>query len=452
VVGPSGSGKSTLARAVAGLIPGAFPGEWSGSLTIGSGPAQRREGSPPADGGVGIVFQDPASQLVMDRAGDEVAFGLEARTWDLGAMHARVPEALAEVGLEGFERRHTNRLSGGEQQRVALAGVLAPRPEALVLDEPTANLDPGGAAALFERLAALRSSRATTIVLVEHRVDRAWPLADAVLALGSDGAPIDFGEPAAVLGRSADGMRAEGIWLPYERAHPGRPRAATSPEGGPVLDMREVRFAFPDAGPAVRDVDLSLGAGERVAIVGPNGSGKTTLLRLATGLLPPQAGLVALVGRDPRRLAAAELSRLVGYVAQDPELGFLADTVADEVAIGLDPVGVREATALADRLGLALERFGERSPYRLSGGEQRRLSLITALARRPSLLVLDEPTFGQDRRGHEALVDALDELVSSGTAILAATHDERFVEDVATRRIELADGWVVADDRIGRRE
>jgi energy-coupling factor transport system ATP-binding protein len=452
VIGPSGSGKSTLARAIAGLVPRDFPGEWRGSLRIG-------EGEGVAD--VGIVFQDPASQIVMERAADDVAFGLENRGWDLAAMRARVPEALAEVGLAGFERRHANRLSGGEQQRLALAGVLAPRPGVLVLDEPSANLDPEGAAALFERLAALRTARSTTIVLVEHRVDRAWPIADVVLALGGDGRPIDVGEPAMVLARSSPAMRSAGIWLPDDlrtaaprrRARPSLGRAGGEPANtrgaeSAVLRLHEARYAFDGALPAVRDIELAIEAGERVALTGPNGSGKSTLLRLALGLLRPGAGWVELAGEDPARMGPKRIASLAGYVVQDPELGFLGDTVTEEIAIGLDAAGVGRATELAERLALPLAAFGERSPYRLSGGEQRRLSLVTALARRPALLVLDEPTFGQDRHGHEALVAAIAELVSEGTAMLAATHDERFVRDAARRRVELGEGWIVADEPV----
>jgi energy-coupling factor transport system ATP-binding protein len=459
VVGPSGSGKSTLARALAGLMPRAFAGEWRGSLRIGgTAVGEAVEGDhASASGHVGIVFQDPASQLVMDRVADDVAFGLENRGWDRTSMRQRVPAALAAVGLGGFEARHSNRLSGGEQQRLALAGILAAEPGILVLDEPTANLDPDGAAALFDRLADLRARRSTTIVLVEHRVDRAWPIADRVLALGPDGTALDFGTPAAVLKRSRRRLREAGIWLPEDLAfgtpskrggaERGEAARGDAEPGAELLVMREVRYGFGGAEPAVRDIDLRVAAGERVALVGPNGGGKSTLLRLALGLLRPQAGSVRLAGEDPARLPARRIASLAGYVVQDPELGFLGDTVAEEIAIGLDGEGSRRAADLADRLHLPLDRFAERSPYRLSGGEQRRLSLVTALARRPALLVLDEPTFGQDRHGHEALVAALDELVDGGTAVLAATHDERFVRDATRRRIELDEGWLEADER-----
>jgi energy-coupling factor transport system ATP-binding protein len=429
IVGPSGSGKSTLARAIAGLVPGDVPGESRGRLTI--------------DGGVGILFQDPASQLVMERVGDDVAFGLENRSWPLDEMRARVPAALEEVGLQGFEARRTNRLSSGEQQRVALGGVLAPRSPIVVLDEPTANLDPAGTEAVFEGIRRLVAGRAATVALIEHRVELAWPLADLVLALDQQGQPIDVGRPRDVLRRSAGRLADAGIWLPEEPLpihHGRRSPAAPAPE---VLRIESAWFGFELGSPALHGVSLAVEAGERVALVGPNGSGKTTLLRLAVGLLRPTAGQVRLAGADPARLAGKELARRVGYVVQDPELGFMRDTVRDEVLLGLDPGEQAYAEELATRLHLDFSTFGGQSPYLLSGGEQRRLSLIPALARRPRLLVLDEPTYGQDRRGYEELLTALDELVDDGIAVLAATHDQRFIASFADRVVELQDGWIV---------
>jgi energy-coupling factor transport system ATP-binding protein len=222
-------------------------------------------------------------------------------------------------------------------------------------------------------------------------------------------------------------------------------RPVTIAGPGPLaLEMAGVRFGYGRGGPAITDVELTVAPGERIALVGPNGSGKTTLLRLALGLLRPTAGRVRLAGVDPARVAAARIAAMAGYVVQDPELGFVADTVADEVMTGLDAPARLHAAELAARLHLPLADFGTRSPYRLSGGEQRRVSLVTALARRPQLLVLDEPTFGQDRHGHEALVGALAELVDQGSATIAATHDQRFVHDVAGRRIDLLAGRIVS--------
>ena len=447
VVGPSGSGKSTLALTLAGLIPHDIPGDCTGWLEVdgvdaaGDGDELR--------GRVGLVFQDPDRQLVMDRVEDDVAFGLENRAWPREAMVDRVPDALAEVGLAGLGRRRPTRLSGGEQQRLALGGVLAPRPGILVLDEPTANLDPPGAGAMLDRLAELRARRRTTVVLVEHRLPRAWDLADQVLALGADGRPIDAGPPGAVLGRSGEALHAAGIWLPADDpVADGTGRAPVPPPalpGIPLSEAYDIWFEYERGQPVLRNVDLAVTAGERVALTGPNGSGKSTLGRVVVGLIRPARGTVRLGGRDPGRLRPANLARLAGYVFQDPERQFLAGTVAQEVRLGLRRPELSRVDELMDRLGLPLGRFAARSPYRLSGGEQRRLSLACVLVRRPRLLVLDEPTFGQDRHGYEALLAILRERVDEGAALVAATHDERLVTDLAQRRVALVGGRVTWD-------
>jgi energy-coupling factor transport system ATP-binding protein len=455
VLGPSGSGKSTLALAIGGLLPREIPASMGGLLSLDG---QEIRGLPPTTvaARVGMVWQDPDSQLVMERVEDDVAFGLENRGWALAAMRERVPEALAQVGLQGQDRQRSRRLSGGEQQRLALAGALAPSPDVLVLDEPTANLDPAAAVAFMARLAALRAEGSTTIVLIEHLVEAAWPMADLILALDGDGRPIDVGTPAEVARRSAVQMRDAGIWLPaaVERrirgiqlaARPSRPKPDRRPGGAPVIEARDLRFGFDRAEPVIRDVRLWIQPGERIALVGPNGSGKSTLARLLVGLLRPDAGTVRLLGDDPARLPPAELARRASYVFQDPERQFLATTVEEEILLGLRFVQRASARLLMGRLGLPLERFGRRSPYRLSGGEQRRLSLASALVREPAVLVLDEPTFGQDRHGYEALLEILDERLDGGATLIAATHDTRFVADATDRAIELDGGWVMADE------
>jgi energy-coupling factor transport system ATP-binding protein len=395
----------------------------------------------------GIVFQDPASQLVMERVGDDVAFGLENAAWPLEAMRARVPEALASVGLKGFEERRSTRLSGGEQQRVALAGILALGPGVLVLDEPTAHLDREGTAAIIAILDAQRALRQTTIVLIEHRAELGWPLADVVLALDDEGRPIDVGRPDEVLQRSARRMAEAGIWLPGDDAVTGQGAGGALPESRsqasgtvPVLEMLGVRFSYDRENTVLRDVELTVTPGDRVALVGANGSGKSTLLRLALGLRRPTAGVLRLGGRDPSRIPPVQLARLAGYVVQEPELGFLADTVREDVELGLEPEQLGYAHALCDHLRLPLETFGERSPYRLSGGEQRRLSLVTGLARRPLLLALDEPTFGQDRRTYGELVALLAAHRDDGGGVLFATHDDDLVAGLADRTLALRAG------------
>jgi energy-coupling factor transporter ATP-binding protein EcfA2 len=456
VVGPSGSGKSTLALAIGGLIPRDIPAAMGGHLAIDDREIRSLEPTAVA-ARVGMVWQDPDSQLVMERVEDDVAFGLENRAWPRSAMRARVPEVLGEMGLHALDRQRSRRLSGGQQQRLALAGALAPRPGVLVLDEPTANLDPAGATAFMASLAGLRAERSTTIVLIEHLVDAAWPMADRVLALDGDGRPIDFGTPQEVERRSAVRLRDAGIWLPAAverrisdggtRAPRGRAMAHPAEDRPPVVSASNLRFGFDRSEPVIRDVDLRIEAGERVALVGSNGSGKSTLARLLVGLLRPDLGAVRLLGDDPARLRPAELARRASYVFQDPERQFLAQTVEEEVLLGLRFVQRSAARILMGRIGLPLERFGRRSPYRLSGGEQRRLSLASALVREPALLVLDEPTFGQDRFGYEGLLEILDERLDAGATLLVATHDQRFVADATTRSIGLEGGWIVSDER-----
>jgi energy-coupling factor transport system ATP-binding protein len=223
-------------------------------------------------------------------------------------------------------------------------------------------------------------------------------------------------------------------------------RLPAVPQGPPVVATAALTFGYDRAVPVVRDVELVIEAGERVAVVGPNGSGKSTLGRLLVGLLQPGAGFVRLLGRDPARLSNRHLAEVAGYIFQDPELGFITERVIDEVTAGLPESRHGEAAEVLERLGLPPARFANRSPYQLSGGEARRLSLAVALVREPALLVLDEPTFGQDRRGYEALLEILRERISRGASVVAATHDERLVADFADRRIEMAEGWIVGDE------
>jgi energy-coupling factor transport system ATP-binding protein len=452
VVGPSGSGKSTLALALAGLVPWAVPARLHGGLWL-DGMAVGDADPAALLARVGVVLQDPSSQLVMERVEDDVAFGLEGRAWPPAAMRERVREALAMTGLAGFERRRTARLSGGEQQRLALAGSLAPRPGLLVLDEPTSNLDPPAAAAFAARLAAIRSARAATIVLVEHRAELAWPLADLVLALGEDGAPLALGSPGDLLARRRADLEAAGIWLPDEEppAVPVTAGAAAAAGGGglpgaeALATVQRVDFAYEPGAAVLQAVDLAIGTGERVALLGSNGSGKSTLLRLLVGLLRPTAGAVRLAGRDPARIPPRELARLAGYVTQDPERGFVDGSVEGELLAGLDARERARAGDVADAVGLPLDRFGARNPYTLSGGEQRRLSVAAQLVRRPRLLAFDEPTYGQDRRTYQAMLELLRERIAGGAALVCATHDLRFAADLGGRLVRLEAGTVAPE-------
>jgi energy-coupling factor transporter ATP-binding protein EcfA2 len=427
LLGPSGAGKSTLLAALAGLLP-EDSGEAAGVVRIdGREPRAAREH-------VGIVFQDPQTQLVMARSGDDVAFGLENRAVVADRIWPRVSDALDRVGFPYPITRPTAALSGGEAQRLALAGVLALRPGLLLLDEPTANLDPAGAALIREAVARSRDED-TTLIIVEHRVAEALDLVDRVIVLEPGGGIRADGAPDVVFAAYGDRLAAEGVWVPGFGTGPRQAATAATEE---LLWTDDVTVAR-----RLRPVSMSVRAGEVLAITGPNGVGKSTLALTLGGLLAPTAGHVRAFGdrRPPHRWRAATLAGRIGSVFQDPEHQFVTAKVADELAVG--PRRLGRAPAEVDRLvaelleRLRLAHLAAANPHTLSGGEARRLSVATALATAPRLLILDEPTFGQDRRTWLELVALLAELRERQHGIVAVTHDEDLVRTLADRTVAL---------------
>jgi energy-coupling factor transport system ATP-binding protein len=439
LLGASGSGKSTLLAGLAGLLEG---GEAEGELRVdGVEPRAARER-------IGIVFQDPESQLVMARAGDEVAFGLENRSVPSDEIWPRVDAALASVGFAYGRERATDALSGGEQQRLAIAGAMALQPGLLLLDEPTANLDPDGSALVRSSLRRVLRDRRQTLLLVEHRVAEALPLVNRVVVLEAGGGVIADGSPADLFARLGDRLAAAGVWVPDHPlpAVPRRTRAAPTA----MLEADQVGYAYPaDPHLAVGPTSLQLRSGEALAVVGPNGSGKSTLALLLGGLLRPTLGSVRATGSLANsslpeavwRWPAAALAKRIGSVFQDPEHQFLTGRVIDELTLapiraGVPPAAARErAEALLGRLHL--DALAEANPFTLSGGEKRRLSVATALIVEPSVLILDEPTFGQDRRTAVELLELLGALRDAGMAICLVTHDAPFATALADRALRL---------------
>jgi energy-coupling factor transporter ATP-binding protein EcfA2 len=443
LLGASGAGKSTFLLGLAGLLGPTGGGESEGELLVDGRPAaESRERA-------GILFQEPESQLVMARAGDDVAFGLENRCLEPAAIWPLVEEALVEVGFPYGRGHPTEALSGGEQQRLALAGTLAMRPDLLLLDEPTANLDPDGTRLLHEVLTRVAGQRAFTLVLVEHRVRESLALVDRVVVLEAGGGVIADGLPDEVFARRADELEARGVWLPDRRLpappRPPRPRAET------LVLAEQAAYRFPAAPrDALARTDVSLHAAEALAVTGPNGAGKSTLALLLGGLLEPTSGaVVATDALDPGRphdalcrWPARRLVARIGSVFQDPEHQFLTGRVIDELTLGPMRAGLDRvaAAARADELlgRLHLGHLVDANPFTLSGGEKRRLSVATALAAAPSVLILDEPTFGQDRRTAVELLALLADLRDSGHAICFSTHDADFAAVLADRTLRLA--------------
>jgi energy-coupling factor transport system ATP-binding protein len=443
LLGPSGAGKSTLLRALAGLVDPASGVETEGSLLVDSlDPRSARDRT-------GLLFQDPESQIVMAEAGDDVAFGLENRCVPRDAIWPRVDAALAAVAFPYGRGRSTHALSGGETQRLALAGTLALRPGLLLLDEPTANLDPEGAADVRDVLGRVLDRLGATLVIVEHRVDEAVSLVDRVVVIAAGGGVVADGRPHAVFRDHAESLAGAGVWVPDRQ--PAAPIRRPSPPSQTLVLAERVTFRWPGASEdALAATDLALRSSEAVAIVGANGSGKTTLALMLAGLLPPRSGSVlageALApghGHEALiRWPSSLLARHVGTVFGNPEHQFLASSVRDELLLGPGgndrPAAERRADELLERLGLA--HLAAANPFTLSGGEQRRLSVATALATAPALLVMDEPTFGQDRRTWGELLHLLADLRDEGRGICVVTHDSAFVHSLADRTLTLGAG------------
>ncbi|WEK12888.1 MAG: ABC transporter ATP-binding protein [Candidatus Microbacterium phytovorans] len=439
LLGASGAGKSTLLHGLAGVLGGEEEGESRGELRIDGAPAAATRGR------AGLVLQDPDAQVILARVGDDVAFGCENLGVPRDEIWPRVRHALDAVGLDVELDRPTKALSGGQKQRLALAGALAMRPGLLLLDEPTANLDPDGVAEVRDAVGRVLDATGATFVVVEHRVDVWLPLVHRVVVLGEGGVVAD-GPPDRVLRDRGPELADAGVWVPG--IPPAVPPAPARTPGAPVLTAERLAVARVRGTAVAMGVDLQVRAGEALAVVGPNGAGKSTLGLTLAGLLPPHAGEVTAsrdlaegVGPSPIGWRSRELLTRIGMVFQDPEHQLLARTVRDELEIGPRALGLAPdaMTARVDELldRLRLAALARANPYTLSGGEKRRLTVAAALATAPRVLVLDEPTFGQDARTWAELVSMLAGLRDEGRAIVTITHDEAVVAALHARRFAL---------------
>ena len=506
LLGPSGCGKSTVTLTLNGLVPHSVPSDYRGSVLVG--------GQEVADADiahlartVAMVMQDPDSQVVTTRVLDEVCYALENLRVPADRIEPRAMSALEAVGMARFARTNPWELSGGQRQRVVLAAALAVEPALLVLDEPTANLDPAGSADFYALLPVLKE-RGTAVLVVEHDLDELIGAIDHVIALDADGATIAVGPPDEVFGAHGRALAAAGIRLPtavrlHQRlaargllggapgeedggaprvpltlddaarelaasrlgqgsaAPPDRgagrgPGAADSPGEGardrgaePVLVARGLRVARGRGRrrhEVLHDVSLTVERGRILAVVGVNGSGKSTLLRALAGLERWTAGEVSVAGRRRR---PGRTGRAVTLVMQNPEHQFLERTVRDELAHGMRLEGDEEDAVERAVAGMLarfdlVDRAGA-NPFLLSGGQQRRLSVASVLGEHREAICLDEPTFGQDRRSAEALMARLHDVAADGAGLVIATHDMELAAEHADRVLVLAAGRVLAE-------
>ena len=457
LAGLSGHGKSTLLRAACGLVPHFHGGRFAGRVTL-AGLDTRGHGPARLGALAGVLFQDPETQLVMSTVRAELALALESRGHGAAAVARGVEEVALALGIDALLDRSTHQLSGGEQQRVALGAALAGRPQLVLLDEPTSQLDPVAGDELIGLLRRLNQEWETTILLAEHRLERCLYAADRVIALehgriGCDGTPGEFLAWAAVrapalqtpaaklfaqlaLAPAPAGVRQARATLRSHGLLPGgEPDHAESPAKPTSAIGRKQRRGAPAAalqisgawhelrdGPAIlRGVTLRLRLGESVALMGRNGAGKSTLLRHAAGLLEPTRGRVERAGR-------------VALLLQNPGDYFVQERIAEEAP----------AQALA---AVGLSEMAERNPRDLSGGERQRLALaiVGGAEEPPAVLALDEPTRGMDRQAKSELAAELRLRAAGGQAVIVATHDPEFAAACADRAVLMADGRVIAD-------
>lgn len=485
VMGPSGCGKSTLGLTLNGIIPAMTEGALGGDVRVGELDPQSETLATMA-ATVGLVFQDPDAQLCTISVRDEITFGPQNLLVDADTISRRLRHLSDLVGMAGHLDANVFELSGGQKQRVGIAGTLATHPRVVLLDEPTANLDPAGRQEVLRVLRTLLSETVMTTLLVEHHPAELLEVCDRVIVM-DEGRVVAAGTPRELFAEHGKELNARGIRLPAATlfhlglsgddavpsdlpptalsvadvdfdalagpvTHPAvRPPARdTVGHAEPTLEVRNVVFGYRRAEPVLEDLSFQVMSGEIVTLMGANGSGKSTAGSLLVGINRPREGSIRVGGHDTGRLKVSEIAARVGYVFQYPEHQFVSDRVLDEVTTSLQRLGIdwSEQEALAHE---QLERFdlahlADKHPFKLSLGQKRRLSIAAMCVYRPEVLVLDEPTFGQDQAHTDDLVEVVRQMRSEGIAILMITHDLRLAAELADRSIVLSAGTVVFDD------
>jgi energy-coupling factor transporter ATP-binding protein EcfA2 len=504
LMGPTGVGKTTLCLTLNGILPHLLGGIFKGKAVV-AGMDTRDHGPGQMSRQVGLVFQDPESQLFNMTVEDEVAFGLESLGLSPLEMEERIAWALEVVRLTGLRKRHPLQLSGGQKKRLAIATVLAMRPQVLVLDEPVTGLDPLGRHEVLSVVEQLKREREATIVMVEQDAEVVMAWADRVVIM-EQGRLVLEGTPRQVFSQ-AEALHDWGLAVPqmselaylFDRRQgtffhfitedeacsaltgelpetgflePLPPKCAQSPTSStprealfsekpgfsplfqtpvehlPAVKVEDLSYRYDDAPWSLEGVDLSIKAGDFLAIVGQNGSGKTTLVKHFNGLLRPTRGRVLVLGQGTAGQSVGQLARKVGYLFQNPDHQIFAPTVREEVAFGPRNLGFSEREVAARTTeALALFELGDKAdtpPAVLGYGLRRQVTLAAVWAMRPQILVLDEPTAGLDWRSSRALMEEVDTLNRKGHTIILVTHDMKLVAEFARRVLVLDEGRTLA--------
>lgn len=480
IAGPSGSGKSTLAGCINGLNPFSNPGACTGTLTV-DGVDAPHSSLFELSAHVGTVLQDPDGQFIGLTVGEDIAFALENSCTPQDEMHAITRHAAELVGIENHLGYAPHELSGGQKQRVSLAGVMVDQVKILLFDEPLANLDPATGKQAIELIDEIQKKTDTTVLIIEHRLeDVLWRNVDRIV-LVNDGTILADLRPDELLSGSllaengireplyVTALRYAGVDITPDK-HPAhvdslvlddtdtqklrdwftaRPRPAAPPEREPLLEVKGLSFGYQKGQQTLRDVSFSIGKGEMVSIVGRNGAGKSTLSKLICGFETPDAGEIFLNGKPLAEENIRRRAQHIGYVMQNPNQMISKTMIYDEVALGLQRSGLTEEQ-IREKVEATLRVCGL-YPFRnwpisaLSFGQKKRVTIASVLVLDPELILLDEPTAGQDFRHYTDIMEFLRGLNARGVTVVMITHDMHLMLEYTRRALVFCDGRLIAD-------
>ena len=480
IAGPSGSGKSTLAGCINGLNPFSNPGACTGTLTV-DGVDAPHSSIFELSAHVGTVLQDPDGQFIGLTVGEDIAFALENSCTPQDEMHAITRHAAELVGIENHLGYAPHELSGGQKQRVSLAGVMVDQVKILLFDEPLANLDPATGKQAIELIDEIQKETDTTVLIIEHRLeDVLWRNVDRIVLVNGGTILADL-RPDELLSGSllaengireplyVTALRYAGVDITPDK-HPAhvdslvlddadtqklrdwftaRPRPAAQPEREPLLEVKGLSFGYQKGQQTLRDVSFSIGKGEMVSIVGRNGAGKSTLSKLICGFETPDAGEIFLNGKPLAEENIRRRAQHIGYVMQNPNQMISKTMIYDEVALGLQRSGLTEEQ-IREKVEATLRVCGL-YPFRnwpisaLSFGQKKRVTIASVLALDPELILLDEPTAGQDFRHYTDIMEFLRGLNARGVTVVMITHDMHLMLEYTRRALVFCDGRLIAD-------